>query len=163
MNHPPKLVRLSVIALGVVALLSCALAVAIHTPGPVKGWYQRTFHAPAVLNAGFIVPFDKQQGHSLREQFIAIYRARQGSYGLRRTAFSVEGTPIGECLLVESGRLTLITDYTGDSYSSREFRIQHPTSIELGRLAGGESWGFVTTNDTVYLKSYAESKLIHCF
>lgn len=164
---PPKTVRLLVIVLGIAAgiaaLLSGAPAVAIHTPGPVKGWYHRTFHTPAILRASFVVQLDKQQAHSQREHFISIYQTRQGSYGLRRTAWSIEGTPIGECLLVENGELTLISDYTRDSHGNREFRVRHPTSIKLGALADGESWGFALTNNSVYLKSYADSKLIHCF
>jgi hypothetical protein len=163
MTHPPKIVRLLWIPFAGLALLGCVLAIAIHTPGPIKGWYQRAFQTPPILNASFIVRFDKQQGKAEREQFIAIYQARRGSYGLRRTAWSVEGTPIGECLLVEDGFLTLISDYTRDSYSSREFRVQHPTSVTLEKLADGESWGFTTAKDSVYLKSYADSKLIHCF
>lgn len=144
-------------------MLLCALAVAIHTPGPVKGWYQRAFHRPRILEASFIVQFDKQQGPSQRERFISIYQAGQGSFGLGRTACSAEGTSIGEFLLVENGLLTLVTDYTRDSYGNREFQIQHPTSVKLGRLADGEHWGFATASDSEYLKSYTDSKLIHCF
>jgi hypothetical protein len=158
-----RIVPVLATTLAVLVLLSAALAAAIHTAGPVKGWYQRAFHTPPLLNAPFVVQFDKRQGHSKRERFISIYQARQGSYGLRRTGWSVEGTPIGECVLVENGLLTIITDYTRDSYGNREFNVRHPTSVKLGALADGESWGFALTNNSVYLKSYVNSKLIHCF
>ena len=163
MTRLPNKVRLLAVAVVCLALFGCGVAVALHPPGPLTGWYQRAFRTPPILSASFIVPFDKQRGQSQREQFISVYQARHGSYGLRRTAFSVEGTPIGECLLVEAGALTLITDYTRDSYGIREFRIQHPGSVALGKLLDGERWGFVTASDSHYLKSYADSKLIHCF
>jgi hypothetical protein len=158
-----KKVRLLGFMLGAVALLGLGLVGVVHGHGPVKGWYHRTFRTPPILNSSFIEAFDKQHGDAQRERLLSTYQARSGSYGLRQTAFSPEGTPIGICLVVENGSITLITDTTHDRYGNREFRVRHPDSIQLGRLASGESWGFVTTNDRVYLKSYTGSKLVHCF
>jgi hypothetical protein len=45
---------------------------------------------------------------------------------------TVEGTPVGIWLITFEGSLTLVTDYTRDSYSTRAIHVARPVLVELG-------------------------------
>jgi hypothetical protein len=96
-----------------------------------------------------------------REQWMRVYKNRRGSYGLRKTTVSFEGTPIDECLIVENGNITLVLDYTRDKYGIREFAIRQPTALKLGPLEASDNWSLA--NDHIFLKCYIDSRLDHCF
>lgn len=76
-------------------------------------------------------------------------------YGLRRTEYSVEGTPIYLSLITASGKLTLITDYRDDPYSTKQKYTEHPVSVGMGKIKPEEqhalrSW--FPAPDTEYLR-----------
>jgi hypothetical protein len=132
-----------------------------RTRGPVKGWYYRTFRTPAILYSTFIVDFDKQHAAAQRQKLFEVYQAKSGSYGLRKVDSSIEGTPVGVYLIVESGRTTLIADFTQDSYGDRRFDILYPTNIVLAPVTASEtSQSSVTPVETVVLKCYLAKGVI---
>ena len=89
---------------------------------------------------------------------IGNFQAKNGSYGLRKTVESIEGTPVGQCLVVEDGRLTIVSDYTRDAYGNREFGIRYPTNVILGPVgAAEESVPFTPTQGQIVLKCYLET------
>jgi hypothetical protein len=97
--------------------------------GPAKGWFNRTFRVPSVVRASYVEDLDPARAKAQVEKFLSVYESRSGSYGLRRTVVSVEGTPIGKCLVTENGALTFVLDSTRDRNGSRQFSIAHPSSV----------------------------------
>jgi hypothetical protein len=122
---------------GIVVGLSVLVAIGV-TYGPAKGLYHRTFRRPAILSAYFIQPFDPHRGEVQRETLFRIWKSGHGELGLRQQVGSVEGTPIEMHLIVQEGKITLIRDYTRDSFGIREFVTSRPVNLILGPLSGGE-------------------------
>ncbi len=116
------------IAAGFVVLIGGLLA--YH---PVLGTFNRLFRMPAVVKEPFIETLSESAGEAKiqRERLVEAWRSKR-SYGLYKIQKSVEGTPVGIWLITSAGRLTLVTDYTRDSYSTRAIYVSEPASAELG-------------------------------
>lgn len=147
----------------VVVVIALALLARVYCYGPAKGWYYRTFRTPAVLHSPFIEKLDQRQAKAQvqRERLQEIFQGHTLSYGLHKTAYSAEGTPIEEYLIAQAGQLTIISDTTRDAYGIREFTIEHPTAIVLGPIEKSDGWLFTDTN--IFSKCYINSKMVHCF
>jgi len=144
-----------VIIVEVITVLVLAVVARIYVYGPAKGLFCRTFWTPSILRASFVENLDQQQARIQRERLLSIYQSHTGSYGLRKTVGSVEGNPIGYCLVVENGRLIIVTDYTRDSFGSRDFALSYPTNIILGPVQAAEgSVPFTPAPGQIVLKCY---------
>ena len=144
-----------------IAVVALALLVRVYFYGPAKGWFYRTFQTPAILHSAFIEDFDRHQAQTQRERLLRVFQSRTGSYGLHKTTSSIEGTPIGENLIIEDGHLTIVSDYTRDKFGIRKFTVQHPTTVMLGPVEESEGWQHTVTN--TFLKCYINSKLVYRF
>ncbi len=141
-----------------VAVVAFALVTRVYCYGPAKGWFYRTFHTPAILHSAFIEDFDRQQAATQRQKLFGIYQARSGSYGLRKAGSTIEGTPVGKFLIIEGGRVTVVSDYTRDTFGNREFGIQHPTNVVLAEVeATEEAVPFTPARGSIVLKCYLDS------
>ena len=142
----------------IVTVVLFAFVARVYIYGPAKGLFYRTFRTPAVLLSTFVEDFDRQQAETQREKLLSVYQSRSGSYGLRKTVSSIEGTPIGQCLVVENGRLTIVIDLTRDAYGIREFVIQYPTNVILGPItAAEEPFSSTPSRGRTVLKCYLPS------
>ncbi len=95
----------------------------IELYGPLKGAYWRTFRTPTVLHDSHIEELAVGRGVEQRNKLFEVWLRGQGTYGLRQTVSSVEGTPIGLTLVAADGKATLVLDYTRDTYGSRKFIV----------------------------------------
>jgi hypothetical protein len=88
---------------------------------------------PAIVREPFIETLSQSAGEATiqRERLLEAWRSKN-SYGLYKIQTSIEGTPVGMWLITSGGRLTLVTDYTRDSYSTRAIYVAEPASAELG-------------------------------
>jgi hypothetical protein len=149
MSHPlfrPVRAIVVLLAASIVAYLGVRLY------GPVKGAYWRTFRTPALVRGQSVEDLVGARADVQRRRLFEVWRSARGTYGLRQTVLSVEGTPIGLVLVVERGRATFVFDYTRDAYGTRQFIIEPVQAIEVsasvahgGVAAGGESSGFGRT------------------
>src|SRR5439155_14417750 len=94
---------------------------------------------PAIVKAPFVEALSRTSEVALtqRRHLLASWQAR-GDYGLRRVQSTVEGTPASLWLITTGGALTLITDYTRDSYSTRAVDVATPKSLDLASPARDE-------------------------
>ena len=97
--------------------------VTINLGGSIKGFWNRIFHTPSLLKTHVFVQLDNL---SLVEQ------EKKGFSGLSQKVTSIEGNEIFLYLATEYGNLIMITDYTHDPWSSREYLIEHPVEVFLG-------------------------------
>ena len=144
------------------AVLALAFVACAYSYGPAKGWFYRTFRTPTILHSTFIVDYDKQQATSQRQKLFEIYQAKSGSFGLHRVGGSIEGTPVGAYLIVESGHITLIHDFTRDAYGCRTFTTRYPTNIVLAPVSPSEASPPITPPEgMVVLKCYLDGGVIN--
>ena len=141
-----------------VAIVALALVTRVYFYSPAKGWFYRTFRTPAILHSTFIEDFDRQQAATQRQKFLDVYHAKSGSFGLRKTGGTIEGTPVGKFLIVEGGRVTVVSDYTRDAFGNREFGVQYPTNVILAPVeASEEAVPFTPARGSLVLKCYLDS------
>ncbi|HTI99780.1 MAG TPA: hypothetical protein VL527_12945 [Dongiaceae bacterium] len=144
-----------------VAVVALSLVACIYCYGPTKGWFHRTFRTPAILHSAFIEDFDRQQAATQRQKLFSIYQAKSGSHGLRKVTSTIEGTPVGKFLIVEGGRVTVVSDYTRDAFGNREFVIQHPTNIVLAAVQSTEeAVPFTPDQGSIVLKCYFDGGVV---
>ena len=123
--------------------LGFALAVAacVGTPQPSKpenGSESTT--ARELAKAPFVerLSSDPAAATQQRVRLLNAWRERK-SYGLRTTQHSVEGTPIHLSIITQNGALSFVTDYSDDSYSTREIYVEKVAAVELRRITREES------------------------
>jgi Domain of unknown function (DUF4362) len=94
---------------------------------------------PDLPNLAFVEQLSETPGVSVQQRLRFVSAMEKGEqYGLRRTEYSVEGTPIHLSLTTDAGKLTFITDYRDDPYSTRQIYTEHPISVQLGKIQPGE-------------------------
>lgn len=100
---------------------------------PAVGIFNRLFRMPAIVEASFIelLSASATTAEAQRERLVDAWRNGR-SYGLHKVQKTVEGTPVGVWLITSEGSLTLVTDYTRDSYSTRAIDVANPILVELG-------------------------------
>lgn len=126
------IVAVAVLSAAALTALDAYVFAGAHVYGPAKGLFNRTFRSPSILRAGFVEDLNADRPEAQLEKFLSVYRSQQGSCGLRRTVPSVEGTPVGKCLVTENGKLTLVIDFTRDRNSTRNFVVLHPSAVSPG-------------------------------
>lgn len=129
-------------ALCLVVAVSMIVFFGVRLYGPLKGTYWRTFRTPELAHDFRIEKVVATRAAEQRERLLEVWRTGRGTYGLRQTISSVEGTPIGFTLVAANGKATLIVDYTRDAYGPRKFIVQPVRAIELvplGPSAGLEA------------------------
>jgi hypothetical protein len=100
---------------------------------PTLGAFNRLVRLPRVVYASFVEDLSESAEVAMaqRLRLLESWQTR-GDYGLHRVQKTVEGTPVGLWLITSGGSLTLVTDYTRDSYSTRGIYVSTPSSLELG-------------------------------
>src|SRR5262249_17344266 len=104
--------------------------------GPVLGAWTRATRLPPLVHEPFIedLSSDASTAASQRARLLDAWHAGS-DYGLRRTQNSVEGTPIGLWLITSKHQLSLITDYSRDSFSTRGIDVATPIALEIATPA----------------------------
>jgi hypothetical protein len=125
-----RLLSLSLKALCLVLAVPIIVYLGLRLYGPIKGAYWRAFRTPALIHDWRVEDLVAARGTEQRTRLLEVWRTGQGTYGLRQTRSSVEGTPIGFTLVAERGKATLILDYTRDAYGPRKFIVQPVQAIE---------------------------------
>jgi len=144
-----------VLAVPVVAYLGLRLY------GPLKGAYWRGFRTPALVLDSRVEDLVAARASAQRERLLEVWRKGRGTYGLRRTVSSIEGTPIGLTLVADQGRATLVLDYTRDSYGNREFFVESVQTIDLvlpNSPSGVETPGETQSPDKARLRCLIEGR-----
>jgi hypothetical protein len=117
--------------IGVALAAALVVHVGVRVYGPVKGAYWRAFRTPPILCEQGVEDLVSGRAGEQRKRVVEVWRSGQGTYGLRQTVLSAEGTPIGLALVTEQGKATLVLDYTGDAYGPRRFIVQPVQAMEL--------------------------------
>ena len=130
-----RLLSRSLKALCLVLAVAIIAYVGLWLYGPLKGAYWRAFRTPALMHDRHVEDLVAARAAEQRKRLLEVWRTAQGSYGLRQTVSSVEGTPIGFTLVADNGKATLILDYTRDAFGPRKFIVQPVRAIELVSLA----------------------------
>ncbi|MHC4394136.1 MAG: hypothetical protein ACYS1A_00640 [Planctomycetota bacterium] len=108
---------------------------ALFLAGDIKGLYHRLFHVPVLLKGSSTVRIDTSVSpDSVRKDFFAVYQSGTGFSCLSRMVTSIEGDDILLYLVTSDGTVTLITDYTRDPHSGRNFVSEPVSEISLGFL-----------------------------
>ncbi len=166
MTSRQRHVRFVVIAVSAIVVLALALFVASRVYGPAKGMFFRTFYSPAVLRDPSVQALTATTGKAQRDHFMQVYLSHKGAFGLSQRVSSVEGTPIGMTLLVRDGALTLVLDYTRDSFGIRKFRTVTPSYVDLGSVLEPQLHPLddrFPKEGPLYLRCYLESGRVMYF
>jgi hypothetical protein len=130
-----RLLSRSAKIIGVALAAGLVAYVGVRGYGPVKGAYWRAFRTPSILREQGVEDLVSSRAGEQKKRVVEAWRSGHGTYGLRQTVLSAEGTPIRLALVTEQGKATLVLDYTRDAYGPRRFIVQPVQALELASSA----------------------------
>ena len=141
------------VALTAIALTVCVVVAGLFTYYPLKGVFNRAFRTPAIVKQPFVQELQEPDGLRQRQQLLEAWSAGATS-GLHRQVSTAEGKPVQLWLVTDRATLTLITDFTRDTFSRRDITVGHPTGMNLckGSDDSDPLRAWFPRSDQVYLR-----------